>query len=295
MNLSVIIVNYNVRTFIENCLKSFWSETSEHLDFEVFIVDNNSSDGSVEHLQNAFPKDDYPNLHFIANKTNAGFGKANNQALARAKGDYILFLNPDTLLRPTTLKECFDFAESKNDFGAMGVKMLSADGVFAPESKRGLPTPWTSFCKMSGLSALFPKSKTFARYHLTYLDENQPHEIEIISGAFMFASKKALDQCGGFDEDFFMYGEDVDLSCRIIKAGFRNFYFPTPIIHYKGESTKKSSYKYVKTFYEAMLIFYSKHYPKSNFLLTLLIRAAIYGRAAAELIIRKTKALFKAQ
>ncbi len=293
MNLSIIIVNYNVKFYLEECLKSFWQGASETLDFEVFVVDNASSDGSPEYLKQKFPAADYPNFHFIENKENCGFGKANNQALSLAKGEFILFLNPDTLLQADTLKKCYDFAKSKDKFGALGVKMLDASGKFAPESKRGLPTPWSAFCKMSGLSALFPKSKVFGKYHLTYLDENEINEIEIISGAFFFTRKQVLECCGAFDEDFFMYGEDIDLSYRIIKGGFTNYYFPTPITHYKGESTKKSSYKYVKTFYEAMFIFFKKHYPRSNILFSFFIKSAILLSAVTEYFIRKSNKLFR--
>ncbi len=292
VQLSIIIVNYNVKQFVENCLHSFWNKTKEKLDFEVFIVDNNSSDGSVEYLRKKFPEEEFPELHIIANKENLGFGKANNQALALAKGEYILFLNPDTLLQPDTLIKCYEFVRSKENFGALGVKMCDFTGKFAHESKRGLPTLWASFCKMTGLSALFPKSKLFARYHLTYLDENLSHKIDIISGAFFFTKKSVLDKVGGFDENFFMYGEDIDLSYRIIKSGYSNYYAPFPIIHFKGESTKKTSYFYVKTFYDAMLIFYKKHYPRSNFLIALFIKSAIQLKMMQEYIYWKIYALF---
>lgn len=293
MQLSVIIVNYNVKYYIEQCLRSVFSSISHAgMEAEVFVVDNASSDNSVEYLQEQFPKKDYPNLRIIANVRNVGFSRANNQAVHLAKGEYILFLNPDTLIADNTLGDCLNFAKQQADFGALGVKMLCDNGRFAKESRRGLPTPWVSFCKMSGLTSLFPKSRTFARYYMSYLDKEQPAKIEIISGAFMMVSRKAIDTCGCFDEDFFMYGEDIDLSYRIIKGGFQNYYLPLPILHYKGESTQKSSYRYVHVFYEAMLIFFQKHYGNLSFLFTFPIKGAIILRAFIALIKQQFGNLF---
>lgn len=262
------------------------------MEAEVFVVDNASSDNSIDYLHKQFPQGAYPNLHIIANARNVGFSRANNQAVHLAKGKYILFLNPDTLITDITLGECFNFAEGQPNFGALGVKMLCNDGRFAKESRRGLPTPWVSFCKMSGLTSLFPKSRTFARYYMSYLDKEQPAKIEIISGAFMFVSHKALQECGSFDEDFFMYGEDIDLSYRIVEGGFQNFYLPLRILHYKGESTQKSSYRYVHVFYEAMLIFFHKHYGNLSKLFTLPIKCAIIFRALIALIQQQFENLF---
>ena len=293
MQISIIIVNYNVKYYIEQCLRSVFSSISAAgLEAEVFVVDNASTDQSVDYLHQRFPQADFPNLHIIANARNVGFSRANNQAVHLASGKYILFLNPDTLITAETLGKCFQFAEQQANFGTLGVKMLSSDGTFAKESRRGLPTPWVSFCKMSGLTLLFPKSKIFARYYLSFLDKEKPANIEIISGAFMFVSNKALQQCGSFDEDFFMYGEDIDLSYRIIEGGFQNFYLPLPILHYKGESTQKSSYRYVHVFYEAMLIFFRKHYGSLSSFFTVPIKCAIIIRALIALIRQQVGNLF---
>ena len=278
---------------MEQCLNSVFSSIAKAgLEAEVFVVDNASSDSSVAYLQANFPQHTYPQLHIIANPRNVGFSRANNQAVELAKGKYILFLNPDTVITDYTLGECFKFAQQQPNLGVMGVKMLGDNGHFAKESRRGLPTPWVSFCKMTGLTTLFPKSRTFARYYMSYLDKERPANIEIISGAFMWASRKALQQCGSFDEDFFMYGEDIDLSYRIVQGGFQNFYLPLPILHYKGESTQKSSYRYVHVFYEAMLIFFRKHYGNLSGLFALPIKCAIIFRALIALIRQQVGNLF---
>ena len=293
MKLSIIIVNYNVKHYIEQCLHSVFTSISHaDLEAEVFVVDNASTDNSVGYLQEQFSKKEFPHLHIIANARNVGFSRANNQAVHLASGKYILFLNPDTLIAENTLGECINFAEKQTNFGALGVKMLSDSGKFAKESRRGLPTPWVSFCKMSGLTSIFPKSQKFARYYMSYLDKEQPANIEIISGAFMLTNHEVIKQCGGFDEDFFMYGEDIDLSYRIIKGGYNNFYHPLPILHYKGESTQKSSYRYVHVFYEAMLIFFRKHYGNLSPVFTLPIKCAIIVRAFIALIQQQLSNLF---
>ena len=223
---------------------------------EIILIDNNSTDGSLDYLQPRFPA-----VHFIANTVNVGFGKACNQGLQQAKGDYILFLNPDTIVPEDCFEKCMTFFTSHPDAGALGVKMLDGGGEFLKESKRSFPSPATSLYKLSGLSKLFPKSRTFSNYHLGHLDENKEHEVDVLAGAFMMVRKDVLDKTGGFDEVFFMYGEDVDLSYRIQKAGYKNYYFPgTEIIHFKGESTKKGSMNYVRMFYNAMSIFVRKHY-----------------------------------
>lgn len=292
MKLSVIIISYNVKHYIEQCIRSIW-RSAEHagIETEVFVVDNNSRDNSIEHLQHLFPAASYPHLHLIANSRNVGFGRANNQAARQAKGKYILFLNPDTLLTENTLGDCIKFADTRSDLGGLGVRMIKADGAFAFESRRGLPTPWTAFCKMSGLAAAFPYSKLFGKYYMRYLDENQIEEIEILSGAFFMTTKKALERCGLFDEDFFMYGEDIDLSHRMRLAGLHNYYHPTIILHYKGESTQKSSYRYVHVFYEAMLIFFKKHYRHYHQALSIPIKLAIIARAIIALCSRGLESL----
>lgn len=275
MELLVIIVNYNVKYFLKQCLTSV-RIASKNMDCEVYVVDNNSVDGSVEMV-----KQDFPEVKLIANKNNVGFSKANNQAIRLAKGKYVLLLNPDTLVEEDTFTKVVNYMNAHPEAGGLGVHMIDGKGNFLPESKRGLPTPWVAFYKIFGLSKLFPKSKRFGRYHLTYLDKNQIHEVEILSGAFMLLRKTVLDKTGLLDEDYFMYGEDIDLSYRIIKAGYKNIYFPdTRIIHYKGESTKKSSVNYVFVFYKAMVIFARKHFSsKRAQLFSILIKLAIFLRA----------------
>jgi GT2 family glycosyltransferase len=275
MKLSIIIVNYNVEFFLEQCLYSV-RKACAGLDTEVWVVDNNSIDGSLKMVQTKFPE-----VKIIANKTNTGFAKANNQAIRVAKSEYILLLNPDTIVEEDTFTKVIEFMDSHAEAGGLGVKMVDGKGKFLPESKRGLPTPSVAFYKIFGLSTLFPSSKTFGKYHLTYLNNEETHCVDVLSGAFMLLRKTALEKTGLLDEDYFMYGEDVDLSYRITKAGYKNYYFPgTRIIHYKGESTKKSSVNYVFTFYNAMAIFAGKHFSKSNAKIFItLINFAIYFRA----------------
>jgi O-antigen biosynthesis protein len=266
--LSVIIVNYNVPYFLEQALLSV-KKAAQNIDTEIIVIDNASKDKSVDFIRQKFPE-----ITLIANQENLGFSKANNQGISIAEGKYVLLLNPDTVVQEDTFTKCISFMEKHPDSGALGVKMIDGKGNFLPESKRALPTPKVSFFKAFGLSALFPKSKLFGQYHLGYLSENENHQVDILSGAFMFIKKEVLDKTGGFDETFFMYGEDIDLSYRILKAGYKNYYLAeTSIIHYKGESTKKGSLNYVKVFYEAMLIFAKKHFSKKQ---ASIFTAAIY-------------------
>ncbi len=253
---------------------------------EVFVVDNNSVDGSVEMVKNKFPQ-----VKLIENKQNTGFSYANNQAIKESKGKYTLLLNPDTVVEEDTFVKVVNFMDANPDAGGLGVYMIDGKGKFLPESKRGLPTPEVAFYKIFGLSSLFPKSRRFGRYHLGFLDKNKTHEVEILSGAFMLLRKEALDITGLLDETFFMYGEDIDLSYRIIKAGYKNYYFPeTRIIHYKGESTKKSSVNYVFVFYNAMIIFATKHFSQQHArTFSILINMAVYLRAGAAIIARFIK------
>jgi len=277
MRISIIIVNYNVKYFLEQCLLSV-ERACKGLQSEIFVVDNNSSDGSVEMVEKRFPA-----IKVIANKDNKGFSAANNQAIRLATGEYILLLNPDTVVEEDTFRKTIAFMDENTDAGALGVQMIDGKGNFLPESKRGLPTPIVAFYKIFGLAALFPKSQTFGKYHLGYLDKNKTHVVDVLSGAFMLLRKTAIQETGLLDEDYFMYGEDIDLSYRITKAGYFNYYFPEArIIHYKGESTKKSSVNYVFVFYRAMAIFAEKHFAKGNAkIFRLLINVAIYIRAAA--------------
>ena len=288
MDLSVIIVNYNVKFFLEQCLKSVF-RSGKDLDMEVIVVDNNSVDGSVNMIKEKFPQ-----VKLIANKENTGFSKANNQGINISSGKYVLILNPDTIVEDDTLPKVVKFMDENPDAGGLGVKMLDGNGRFLPESKRSLPTPAVAFYKIFGLSSLFPKSKIFGKYHLGYLDNNKTHQVEILPGAFMLVRRKVLDEIGYLDEDFFMYGEDIDLSWRIIKAGYKNYYFPeTRIIHYKGESTKKSSINYVIVFYKAMVIFARKHFSNKNIrLFSFLINFAVWFRASLAILNRFVKKAF---
>ncbi len=275
MKLSIVIVNYNVKYFLEQCLHSV-QKAIHGLESEVFVVDNNSVDGSLKMV-----KDKFPEVHLIENKDNKGFSKANNQAIRKSRGEYVLLLNPDTIVEDDTLQKVIRFMDEHPEAGGLGVKMIDGKGKFLPESKRGLPSPSVSFFKIFGFSTLFPKSRIFSKYHLGYLDKDKVHQIDILAGAFMLLRKKVLDEIGLLDEEFFMYGEDIDLSYRITQAGYKNYYFPeTRIIHYKGESTKKSSINYVFMFYNAMIIFAKKHYSRENARsFSLMINFAIYLRA----------------
>lgn len=288
MELSVIIVNYNVKHFLEQCLHSVL-KASKTISAEIFVVDNNSVDGSTQLVKEKFPK-----VHLIENKENVGFSKANNQAIRQAKGKYILLLNPDTVVEEDTFSKIIWFMDEHPEAGGLGVKMIDGKGNFLPESKRGLPTPWVAFCKMFGLSKLFPKSKKFGKYHLSYLDENEVHEVEILAGAFMLMRKETLDKVGLLDETFFMYGEDIDLSYRITQGGYKNYYFPeTTIIHYKGESTKKGSLNYVKVFYKAMIIFAQKHFSGGKAgAFSVLLNLAIWFRALLSVMKRVIDRIF---
>lgn len=275
MELSIIIVNYNVKHFLEQCLFSVQAAISTR-QAEVIVIDNNSTDNSLAYLEPAFQ-----HIRFIANTQNVGFGKACNQGLKLAAGKYVLFLNPDTIVPEDCFEQCIRFFESQPAAGALGVRMLDGTGRFLKESKRAFPSPATSLFKIFGLSKLFPRSATFSKYHLGHLDENKNNEVDVLAGAFMMIKKEVLDKIGGFDEEFFMYGEDVDLSYRIQKAGYKNFYFAeTSIIHFKGESTKKGSMNYVKMFYNAMSIFVRKHYGGSKAgVFNFLIHTAIWFKA----------------
>ncbi len=299
MDLSIIIVNYNVRHFLDQCLHSVQQAIerlkgdqagAEGYQAEVWVVDNNSVDGSVAEVRRK-----YPWVHLISNRTNLGFSKANNQGIEASTGRYVLLLNPDTVVEEDTFRKCLEFMESHPEAGALGVKMIDGKGRFLPESKRALPTPAVSFFKMFGFAWLFPRSKRFGRYHLGHLDRDETHSVEVLAGAFMFIRRETLEQTGLLDERFFMYGEDIDLSYRITRAGYLNYYFPdTTIIHYKGESTKKGSLNYVKLFYQAMILFAGKHFTsRRERSLRLLIHMAIYLRAGLSLLRRFFQAVYR--
>jgi len=280
MRLSIIIVNYNVRHFLEQALYSV-RRALQGIAGEVWVVDNNSVDDSVRMVQEKFPE-----VHLIVNQQNTGFAAANNQAIRQCTGQYVLLLNPDTLVEEDTFSKCLDFMEAHPEAGALGVRMIDGSGAYLPESKRGFPSPWVAFCKSVGLSALFPRSKRFNEYYLGHLSEHETHEVAVLCGAFMFMRREALFTAGLLDETYFMYGEDIDLSYCITKAGYKNYYFPdTQIIHYKGESTKKGSLNYVRTFYQAMVIFTRKHFQggEAGWLVAML-QAAIWLRAGITVI-----------
>lgn len=255
---------------------------------EIFVVDNNSADDSVEMVRQRFPE-----VKLIVNSQNLGFAKANNQAIHRATGEYVLLLNPDTVVEEDTFLKCCQFMDSHPEAGGLGVKMLDGSGEFLPESKRGLPTPRVSFYKIFGLTKLFPHSEKFARYYLGHLDKNEIQEVEVLAGAFMFLRKAVLNKIGLLDEAFFMYGEDIDLSYRIRQAGFKNYYFPkTRIIHYKGESTRRGSLNYVYVFYNAMAIFYRKHFSgRMAVSYSIFIQLAILLRAGVSVLGRIFKTI----
>ncbi len=251
------------------------------MEHEVWVVDNASVDDSVEWV-----KAQYPEVKLIANEHNLGFSKANNQAIRKSQSEYVILLNPDTVVEEDSLRACIDFMDSHPDAGALGIRMIDGSGTFLPESKRGLPTPWVAACKTLRLHKLFPSVKAFNGYYLSYLDERENHAVDVLSGAFMLLRRSVLDEVGLLDEDYFMYGEDVDLSYRITKAGYRNYYYAgSSIIHYKGESTKKGSLNYIVTFYKAMILFAQKHYSKQQAgLYSLLIKAAILIHGTASFI-----------
>jgi len=288
MKLSVIIVNYNVKYFLEQALLSV-RKAVKHLAVDVYVVDNNSVDDSVLMVREKFPE-----VKLIVNKDNPGFSIANNQAIRDSTAEYVLLLNPDTVVEEDTLEKCIQFMDAHPDAGGLGVKMIDGSGNFLPESKRGFPSPYVAFCKTFGLSTLFPKSKTFNSYHLGYLDKDETNEVDVLAGAFMMLRRSVLQKVGLLDETFFMYGEDIDLSYRIVKAGYKNYYFAdTTIIHYKGESTKKGSLNYVKAFYNAMIIFARKHFTgEKAWLFVLMLQMAIYFRAAMTIVSTWVKKLF---
>ena len=274
MKLSVVIVNYNVCNYLTACIDSV-AKGLEGIEAEVFVVDNNSTDNSVEVVSR-----DYPWVHLRYNIENLGFSKANNIAIRQSAGEYVLLLNPDTVVEQDTLHHVITFMDEHPEAGAAGVKMHNADGSLAPESRRAVPTPLVAARKMLGFTK---------RYYMSHLSWDVPEQIQVVSGAFFMIRRKALEQVGLLDEDFFMYGEDIDLSYRLLKGGWQNWYLPYSIIHYKGQSTQKSDFRYVHVFYQAMLIFFRKHYDHLSFFFTIPVKCAIYFRASLALadIIRK--------
>ena len=285
LKLSVIIVNYNVKYYLDQCIRSVLRAIEEmNTPAEIIVVDNHSADGSVDYLEQRYPQKLYPMVRFVRSAHNLGFARANNIAIRQSRGEYVLLLNPDTIVGEDALKASVDFMDVHEDAGAVGVRMLGAQGRRAMESRRGLPTPMVSFFKMLGFCNRWPHHRLFGKYYMGYLPWDEPSQIEVVSGAYCMLRRKALDEVGLLDEDFFMYGEDIDLSYRVLKGGYHNYYLPVDILHYKGESTQKSSFRYVHVFYEAMLIFFRKHYSGMTFLLSLPIKTAIYAKALMALV-----------
>ena len=285
LKLSVIIVNYNVKYYLDQCIRSVLRAFEEmNTPAEIIVVDNHSADGSVDYLEQRYPQKLYPMVRFVRSAHNLGFARANNIAIRQSRGEYVLLLNPDTIVGEDALKASVDFMDAHEDAGAVGVRMLGAQGRRAMESRRGLPTPMVSFFKMLGFCNRWSHHRLFGKYYMGYLPWDEPSQIEVVSGAYCMLRRKALDEVGLLDEDFFMYGEDIDLSYRVLKGGYHNYYLPVDILHYKGESTQKSSFRYVHVFYEAMLIFFRKHYSGMTFLLSLPIKTAIYAKALMALV-----------
>ncbi len=257
MQLSVIILNYNVRYFLEQCVLSVKSAL-KGIEGEIIVVDNNSADDSCAMMRERFPE-----VTLIQNTENSGFPKGNNIGVAAAKGEYICILNPDTVVAEDTFIKALAHARERHDMGIIGVKLVDGMGKFLPESKMGIPTPWVATTKILALYKIFPKWSLFNKYYAMHLGENQPGRVEIIVGAFMIIRRDQYKEVGGFDEDYFMYTEDVDLSYTILESGRHNYYFPgATVIHYKGESTVKDG-TYMKRFQQAMQLFYKKHFRKS--------------------------------
>jgi GT2 family glycosyltransferase len=265
MKLSVVIVSYNVRHYLDQCLVSVLRAVKD-IDSEIFVVDNDSHDDTIVYLKQRFGQ----KIKLIESNKNLGFARANNIAIRQSSGEYVLLLNPDTFVSENALSEVIAFMDAHPKAGGAGVMMHNCDGTIARESRRATPTPYISFLKMIGRSN---------RYYMSNLPWDTPSQIEVMSGAFCMLRREALDKAGLLDEDFFMYGEDIDLSYRIRKSGYENWFIPAHIVHYKGESTCKTSYRYVHVFYQAMIIFFRKHYGHLSFFITAPIKLAIYLRA----------------
>ena len=272
IQLSIIIVNYNVKEFVSNLITSI-RKAVKNISHEIIIVDNASTDGSAEFIRTKFP-----DIQLIANQKNIGFGAANNSGMEKARGEFFVLLNPDTIVREDTFEKLFRFFEENPQAGMAGCKVLNPDGSLQLGCRRSFPGIWNSFTKVTGLSRLFPGSSLFARYNLTYLDENQTYEVDALSGSFMMLRRKVYEEIGGFDSQFFMYGEDLDLCYRIQKKGWKLYYVhTTEIIHYKGESTKRSNIDETKLFYDAMHLFVNKHF-SSSLIIKFILRSGIIIR-----------------
>ena len=276
MEVSVIIVNYNVRQFLENALTSI-RRAMEGLEGEVIVVDNASDDGSTEMVKAKFP-----DVILIENRKNLGFAASNNIALRRARGKYLLLINPDTIVQEDTLRVMLAFFAETPDAGLAGCKILNPDGSLQLACRRTYPTPWVAFTKTFGLSSLFPGSRLFGKYNLTFLNEDETYPVDAVSGSFMMVTREVLEAVGGLDESFFMYGEDLDWCYRVTQAGFKVYYVHgTKIVHYKGESTRRSDIDELKHFYGAMQLFVAKHFAGSRTVSLILNLGILLRRAAA--------------
>jgi GT2 family glycosyltransferase len=289
MELSVIIVSFNVKDYLQKCLNSVRSAV-EKIEHEIFVVDNNSGDGSAEMVKREFPE-----VRLIANQFNSGFSAANNQAIKSSAGRFILLLNPDTIVEKDTFRKCIEFMNSHADAGAVGVRMTDGEGNFLPESKRAFPTVRTAFFKTSGLSHLFPLSPVINRYYLPQISMMATSITEVISGAFMFLRRDALNKSGLLDEDFFMYGEDIDLSYRLLQTGYHNYYFPqAEIVHFKGRSTDRHGFKDILLFYKAMRIYIKKRVTDRSYgSLWFLLTSATWLRELPALLSRALRLAFR--
>ena len=269
MKISVVIVNYNVKYYVGQCIDSV-RRALQGIDSEIIVVDNHSRDGSVDYLSKI------EGVRIIESGHNLGFSKANNIAIRQSTAEYVLMLNPDTIVAEDAIRMIIDFADSHPQAGGIGVRMHNDWGTTARESRRGLPSPMTSFYKIIGLSKRLPQHRKYGRYYMGWLPWDSPSRIEVVSGACFLVRRKALDEVGLMDEDYFMYGEDIDLSYRLLKGGWENWFVPADIIHYKGESTQKTSFNYVHVFYNAMLIFMRKHYSHLSWLIIWPLQIAVY-------------------
>ena len=269
MKISVVIVNYNVKYYVGQCIDSV-RRALRGIDSEIIVVDNHSRDGSVDYLSKI------EGVRIIESGHNLGFSKANNIAIRQSTAEYVLMLNPDTIVAEDAIRMIIDFADSHPQAGGIGVRMHNDWGTTARESRRGLPSPMTSFYKIIGLSKRLPLHRKYGRYYMGWLPWDSPSRIEVVSGACFLVRRKALDEVGLMDEDYFMYGEDIDLSYRLLKGGWENWFVPADIIHYKGESTQKTSFNYVHVFYNAMLIFMRKHYSHLSRLIIWPLQIAVY-------------------
>lgn len=292
VDISVIIVNYNVKELLENCINSVFA-AAKNLSIEIIVVDNNSFDGSTEFIKQKFCGK--KNVKIIESYINLGFGKANNLGVKNASGKYLLILNPDTILQENTLEKTIRFYESDEQTGIVTCKLILPNGKLDLACRRSFPTLPVAMYRILGLSKVFPRSKIFGKYNLTFLDENSTSEVDAVCGAFLFIRKDIYNEVNGFDENYFMYGEDLDICYQVKKAGYKIFYYPgTSIIHYKGESTKKSSISYVNNFYGAMRIFVEKNLQKSSPLLNAVIRLFIFYRALVSYLSRFIKTVYPA-